>query len=441
MTEIASTTLARARQAAAAGQPDVAERHYVTLLATMPDHAEALGYVGTRLLRRGALAQALEHLRRAQDLSPDDAGINESLGIALMRSGDAQAAEPTLRRALVEDARLHRTRLLLGRALEALARPREAAIEYWRAITLAQKRGIWMSEATTPAPLRADVLHAVQTTRRHRRGIVDDALAPLRARHGAVALARVDACMAAYLGERAVSPADTRQRPKTLYFPDLPATPYLATARMPWLETLRERAAAIREEMVALRASGDSGFAPFLNFTSAAQAGQHLRAHGDAAPSWDAFFFYRHGVRQDANHARCPQTSAALETCPLNRIRGQAPEICFSVLTPGTHILPHHGDTNTRVVAHLPLIVPPGCALTVGGELHEWREGEPVVFDDTFEHEAWNRGESDRVVLILDAWHPDLDEAEREALTAVVSLLGDFDRDCLMPGPGGETRR
>jgi aspartate beta-hydroxylase len=424
----ASLAVERARRALAAGEVDIAERHYAELLTTTPDHAEALGFIGTRLLRRGAISKALEPLRRAQQLAPEDPGINESLGIALLRSGNAAAAEAPLRKALNADAQLHRARLMLGKALALLGQERNAAIEYHRALATAQNLGIWMSDATTPAPLRDDVLRAVQTAQKYRRSIVDDALSPLRAQHGAAALARIDACVASYLGEHVVTPPDARQRPKTLYCPGLPAACYLPTDQLPWVDTLRTAAVAIREELIALRETDLAEFQPFLTFAHEAQVGRHLRSHGDAAPAWDAFFFYRHGQRNDANHARSPRTSAALEACPLNRIRGQAPEICFSVLTPGTHILPHHGDTNTRVVVHLPLIVPAGCALNVGGELHEWREGEPVVFDDTFEHEAWNRGNSDRVVLILDAWNPYLTEVEREALTALVPELGDFDR-------------
>lgn len=73
-------------------------------------------------------------------------------------------------------------------------------------------------------------------------------------------------------------------------------------------------------------------------------------------------------------------TSAAIEALPLVRIRQHAPEICYSVLAPGTHILAHTGVTNIRVVVHLPLIVPADCAIDVGGQTHAWREGEVVVF-------------------------------------------------------------
>ena len=82
--------------------------------------------------------------------------------------------------------------------------------------------------------------------------------------------------------------------------------------------------------------------------------------------------------------------------------------------------------TNTRLVTHLPLIVPPDCALRVGGQTHVWQADHCVTFDDTFEHEAWNRSTQTRVVLILDSWNPDLSEAERAAVTDLVAVIGDF---------------
>jgi aspartate beta-hydroxylase len=84
-------------------------------------------------------------------------------------------------------------------------------------------------------------------------------------------------------------------------------------------------------------------------------------------------------------------------------------------------------------VTHLPLIVPPDCAIRVGGVEHVWQEGRCVTFDDTYEHEAWNRSEQTRVVLILDSWHPDLSEVERAAVTDLVEAIGDFNQSCEIP--------
>jgi hypothetical protein len=130
-------------------------------------------------------------------------------------------------------------------------------------------------------------------------------------------------------------------------------------------------------------------------------------------------------------------TAAILDALPLAHVREHSPETLYSVLQPGTHILPHRGVTNTRLVTHLPLIVPSDCALRVGGEIHEWQEGRCVTFDDTYEHEAWNNSAETRVVLILDTWNPDLSEAERAAVADLVGAIGDFNRASDVVTPKG----
>src|SRR5690606_36413904 len=105
-----------------------------------------------------------------------------------------------------------------------------------------------------------------------------------------------------------------------------------------------------------------------------------------------------------------------------------APAAFFSALRPGTHIPPHNGATNARLTVHLPLLIPPDCALRVGAHTRRWKMGELLLFDDTIEHEAWNRSPQLRVVLIFDVWNPLLDEAERvlvrEALEGIMAYYG-----------------
>ena len=73
----------------------------------------------------------------------------------------------------------------------------------------------------------------------------------------------------------------------------------------------------------------------------------------------------------------------------------------------GTHIVPHVGPTNLRLRSHLGIHVPAGdCRLGIGGETRGWVEGECIVFDDTFEHEAWNFTNEARTVLIVDIGIP-----------------------------------
>jgi aspartate beta-hydroxylase len=269
-----------------------------------------------------------------------------------------------------------------------------------------------------------------------RHQLFDAVLAPLRERYGAAELSRVEDCLAIYLGEKPAALPDPRQQPKFLYFPGIPSQPYYPRERFPWLDELESNTEVIRDELRAVL-SEPQVLESFLLTDSPQDAADLLRSSGTGAAAWDAYFFHRHGERYDAHAARCPRTAALLDSLPLARVREHSPETLFSVLRPGSHILPHRGVTNTRLVTHLPLIVPPDCALRVGGEIHVWQEGHCVSFDDTFEHEAWNHSGETRVMLILDIWNPDLTAIEREAVTDLVGAIGDFNRECEVLTPKG----
>jgi aspartyl/asparaginyl beta-hydroxylase (cupin superfamily) len=72
----------------------------------------------------------------------------------------------------------------------------------------------------------------------------------------------------------------------------------------------------------------------------------------------------------------------------------------------------------------LPLIVPENCWFRVGADTREWVPGRAFLFDDTIEHEAMNDSDSLRVVFIFDVWHPDLSQAERDAVAALIGSEG-----------------
>ena len=111
---------------------------------------------------------------------------------------------------------------------------------------------------------------------------------------------------------------------------------------------------------------------------------------------WKAFGLYAFGKRISANCELCPETARLIEKVPGMQTAG------FSRLGSQAHIRPHSGLERGVLRCHLGLRVPEGCALRVGNETHSWREGECLVFDDTTEHEAWNRSDTARVVLLLD---------------------------------------
>lgn len=417
--------IAEARALRAAGDSRAAAA-YAQLLSTDPGCTEAHVALADFAEARGDLRAALEHRQQACRTRPTDPRLLHALGEAAEACGYVEEAEAAWKFALRIAPTLAVSRLRLGRLYERSGRADDATRAYFRAIASAQMEGQWLDAPTTPAELLDDVTHAMAQVHEGRVRILSALLDPLVARFGDAAMRRVRACLMGYLGVEQVQPAHPAQQPRFLYFPGLPESPFLPRERFDWFPALQARTAALRAEAEAALAD-PARMAPFLQFGPQDRPDEYL-AGSDAPPRWDAVFFYRHGSAYPENAARSPQTWTALESLPLLRIAGHAPEVCFSVLAPGTRILPHHGVTNVRSVVHLPLIVPAGCELRVADDVHRWQEGQCVAFDDTFLHEAHNPSGQTRVILLMDAWNPWLTEPERVAVTALIEGIGAFNR-------------
>lgn len=212
------------------------------------------------------------------------------------------------------------------------------------------------------------------------------------------------------------------QQPSSFYFPGLPQRQFYERDEFEWLPQVEAAVPAMRAELLAVLADGKD-FAPYVEATAERPSAANPLIND---PSWGAYYFWRNGQMVAENAARCPATMAALEAAPMPTIDQRSPIALWSLLKPGTHIQPHHGLLNTRLICHIPLIVPGNCSLRVGNEVREWREGEALIFDDSFEHEAWNRSESTRVVLLFEIWRPEISAEERAALTAIFETINDY---------------
>lgn len=420
-----TTTLAQAQAWAQADDPRALAAYRQVL--EQGESVEARVFLARDALAQGMPDMALSHLQQACRVEPGNASLLRQLAVAAEAAGYPDEARQALQFAVQLAPGLYLAHLHLGRLLERAGDRMGATRAYFRALTRAQLEEKWLDEASTPPRLREQVAHAAQFVRASRPELLASLLEPLIARHGRDEMQRVERALRGYFGLETIMPADARQRPKFLYFPDVPSTPFFHREDYDWIEQLESKWAAIRAEAQAVLAE-PRALTPFLEAPEDADLSEYLQGVADAAPHWDAFFFYRHGRAFDDNHRRSPETARALASVPLLRIAEHAPEVCFSVLSPGTHILQHHGVTNIRSVVHLPLLVPRDCALRVGDSVHAWREGECVAFDDTWLHEAWNRSDDTRVILLMDAWNPHLTLAERDAMAALVEGIGEFNR-------------
>lgn len=196
--------------------------------------------------------------------------------------------------------------------------------------------------------------------------------------------------------------ADAPDPAGRVLYPGLDSRPWCDPSANGMARELEASFEAIRAEVLAL---DPSRFAP---------ESERIARAGD----WDVAFFYERGRRHDDVCDACPETTRVIESD--GAMRTAAGLIYVSRMRPGTHIHAHRGPTNLRLRCHLGIAVPDGdCALRVAGETRGWREGGCLLFDDSFEHEAWNHTGEDRIVLIVDVWHPDLTSAEVHLLAGL----------------------
>lgn len=214
------------------------------------------------------------------------------------------------------------------------------------------------------------------------------------------------------------------QQPKSFYFPGLPQRRYYESSEFEWAPALEAAAADMLAELQAFQRSAGDRFAPYMISDPSRPRGDF---HGLLDnPEWSTLYLWEKGGPVPGVADSFPLTMGALQRVDLAHITVRAPSILFSRLSAGARIPPHHGMLNTRLICHLPLIVPPGCGFRVGGEAREWRPGELLIFDDSVEHEAWNDGTGDRTILIFDIWRPEVDPAERSAIVAMFEAVDGY---------------
>jgi aspartyl/asparaginyl beta-hydroxylase (cupin superfamily) len=217
--------------------------------------------------------------------------------------------------------------------------------------------------------------------------------------------------------------------PRAYFFPELPAIEFYDRARFAWIDPVEAATDDICAELMPLLEEG-THFGPYIEVE--VEKSSHVVASSDkelisSPEDWTAAYLIRDGKLQAPLAERCQKTLAALDEVPLETIEGRAPFVLFSRLTPGAWIAPHTGFLNSRLVCHLPLLVPDGCWFRVGNQVRLWERGKAWVFDDTIEHEARNQGTGTRVVLIFNIWHPDLTEEERHLVAALMTAVETFE--------------
>ncbi|TWB69250.1 tetratricopeptide repeat protein [Nitrospirillum amazonense] len=395
------------------------------------DQARGLNAAAVRAMAAGQPARAVALLEEALSVLPSQVPLWLNLAGAHRALGQAQVALSALDRALALDARNFMALLMRASLLDSMDQPRQAGAAYGTALQLAPPDAV-LDAATARAVARARERHAEYLADLD--GFLKEEIDGDLHRCASGEARRMARFVDMALGRA----KPYHQQPAQFFYPGLPAIEFFDREEFPWLAELEAGTDAVRAELAAVLRDGDDPqrFVPYIAYPEGLPLDQW--AELNHSPRWSAFHFMHYGRPHAENRARCPRTAALLDAMPQPQVPGKSPAAMFSILKPRTRIPAHTGVSNTRLVVHLPLVVPPGCGFRVGNEVREWKVGEAWVFDDTIEHEAWNDSDQTRVILLFDIWHPHLSVAEREMITRVMTGIDRFNGDGPAPeGAGG----
>lgn len=409
----------QADRALAAGNRAHAEALLDRLRTLAPRHPAALNADALAELHRGNAGRARELLDEAiaQDDSKTRYWVN--LAGALRRLGAMDDEMKALDRVLALEPRHLFALLQKGTLLELQGKRKAAAKVFHNALQTIPPG------ATVPSSLRGLVEHAWKAVNANDAALerfLAQRLEPARSQQAGTDAERFDHCIGAFLGRKRVF----APQPTFLHYPKLPAWEFYPRAEFPWLTALERQSAVIRSEFEQVFAEDAGKLEPYIAYPAGVPLDQW--AELNHSRRWSVFYLWRDGAPVEEHLARCPKTAQILRELPLLDVPGYAPTAFFSILDARSRIPAHSGVTNTRVIVHLPLVIPPNCGFRVGSQTREWQQGQAWVFDDSIEHEAWNDSEVPRAILIFDVWNPYLSAAERDLVREAVQGIKEYYR-------------
>jgi len=371
-------------------------------------------------LKTGEFAAARRRLEEAVQRDASAPLLWFHLALARRAQGDVEAEAAAVEKALELDPHFYLALLQKATLLERRAKHRQAA-QVYRAFLQCVPPSAQQAPGLQQGLERARAAVSANAAALER--FLQDRLGATQAAHRDAPQERFNHCLDALLDKRRIY----TQQPTLMHFPRLPAQEFYERAEFPWLEAFEVATGQIRSELLQCLAGDAEGVVPYVDYPAGAPLNQWRELN--RSRRWGAYYLMKGGTRLERHLERCPKTAALLAEAPLAEVPGEAPTVFFSILEPRTRIPPHTGVTNTRLVVHLPLVVPTGCGFRVGSETREWQPGQAWVFDDTIEHEAWNSSHEPRAILILDIWNPFLTAAERALVSATTAAMNEYYRE------------
>ena len=382
-----------------------------------PEHPLVLNASGVQQLHWGNLAEARRLIEQAIERDARNPAFWINLGSVLRRLNLPDEEMRALERALAIEPRHLLALLQKATLLEAMNQRRAAALVYLNALQTIPPG------AQLPDSLRAPIQRARQAVNDNNAALEEflrTKLDEIHARHPDEDHSRFQLCADSFLGKRRIYTS----RPTFLHFPKLPALEFYPRTEFPWLARIEAASAQIRAEFERVFSEDSDKLEPYIAYSEGLPLDQWRELNHSRR--WSVFYLWRDGKPIQEHLERCPKTAELIASVPTVDIPGVGPTVFFSILDAKSHIPAHTGVTNTRVIVHVPLVIPPGCRFRVGSDTRPWRPGEAWVFDDTIEHEAWNDSDAPRAILIFDVWNPYLSTPERDLVRATVTGVTEY---------------
>jgi beta-hydroxylase len=176
-------------------------------------------------------------------------------------------------------------------------------------------------------------------------------------------------------------------------FSAVPNRPFVDVGRFPELAPLQENWQTIRGEALQLFDEGRIRAASTYN---------DLGFNSFFKTGWKRFYVKWYDEPLPSAQALCPKTVALVQSIPAVNAA------MFALLPPGSKLGAHRDPFAGSLRYHLGLVTPNAdtCRIVVDGEAYAWRDGEPVMFDETFIHTAENRSDVPRIILFCDIERP-----------------------------------
>jgi beta-hydroxylase len=176
-------------------------------------------------------------------------------------------------------------------------------------------------------------------------------------------------------------------------FSAVPARPILDPRAIPELDVLRANWQTIRDEAVALMDQGS---------IRAATGHNDLGFNSFFKNGWKRFYVKWYGAPMPSAQSACPRTVALVESLP------NVNAAMFALLPPGGKLNRHRDPFAGSLRYHLGLVTPNSdrCRIYVDGNPYWWRDGEDLLFDETFIHSAQNDTDITRIILFCDVERP-----------------------------------